>query len=267
MKKMLLALLLLCYSAVLFSAPTVEMATQTARQTWWYFNSVLNQPSKTQYGFSVKLKNGNWLTDVKSVVEEKYQGLILTDSGLTNQMVVFLDSTDIVDWAFVDKKYLVGGFSFRLDYPPTPERKMLCSFLGAIFIFAEAVNDDFLKKSRWDLELLGYEENEKFQIEMGRDKKDLFSNRFKGGVDGFYRFLSENIVYPPFAQKIGLEGYCYIQFDVYPSGHLGDIVVLQSIGGGSKEMCEATIRKLPLLKPRKTAGLETIVLPIKLVLR
>lgn len=242
------------------------MATQTARETWWYFNSVINQPTKSQYGFSVKLINGSWLTGVKLLNTDEYHGVTLSDSGLTNHYVSFSDSSDILDWAFVDRKYLIGGFSFRLDYAPTPDRKMLCSFLGANFVFAEAVNKDFMTKSKWDLEAMGIENNEKSQIERGLEKKDLFSSRFKGGMDAFYRFLNDHIIYPPFAYKIGLEGYTYVQFDFLPSGKIDNVIVLQSIGAGSREMSEAVIRKLPPLKPRKRASVETILLPIKLVL-
>lgn len=53
--------------------------------------------------------------------------------------------------------------------------------------------------------------------------------QFKGGVEGFARFLSRNIKYPEDALKAGVQGKVILEFVVEKDGSLSDINVIKSV--------------------------------------
>ncbi len=230
-----------------------EMATQTARQTWWYFRQVIDDPNKNQHGFSAKMLNNQWITNISINEIGEYSGLMLTDSGLTAE-VKFKDSSEFVDWAFVEGKILIGGFSFRIK-EKTIKVELLTDFFRVKFINGNCVTLDFLERSK------------RREDPIGLDYSVAFLNRrYYGGSAGFYHYLSQNMAYPSFAQKIGLVGYCYVSFVVLPNGSVKDIIIEQSIGGGTAEECYRLIADISNFKPNDKDVTARFTLPIKLLL-
>ncbi len=232
-----------------------EMATQTARQTWWYFRQVIDDPNKNQHGFSAKMLNNQWITNITINEIGEYSGLVLTDSGLTAE-VKFKDSSEIVDWAFVEGKILIGGFSFRIK-EKTIKVELLTDFFRVKFINENCVTLDFLERSKW------VESIDSTDININND---FFKQRYYGGKASFYRYLAQNMEYPSFARKIGLIGYCYVSFTVLSNGYIKDIIVEQSIGGGTADECYRLIENINQFKKSDTNGNFRFTLPIKLVL-
>lgn len=74
--------------------------------------------------------------------------------------------------------------------------------------------------------------------------------QFKGGMDGFYRFLSENLRYPDDMMKHNIQGKVYISLTIERDGSLTDIRSEKDIGFGS---ADEAIRVLKL-SPKWEAG-------------
>lgn len=61
------------------------------------------------------------------------------------------------------------------------------------------------------------------------------SPEYKGGLKGFYSFLKRNMRYPKLAQRKGIEGRVFIQFNVEKDGSLTGFKVVKGVGGGCDE--------------------------------
>jgi hypothetical protein len=236
-------------------AYTKELALQTARETWWYFKQVINKPNSNQTKFSVKIIGNKWITDVKWVADVGYSGKQLLEDGILGDEEIIKDSLSIIDWAFVENKQIIGAFSYRIG-PHGEDKKDITSLLGARLVNYQAVGDDFLNRSkRPGSNIVG-------------DSTSLvfLNNRFDGGVAGFYKYLSSTISYPPFAREIGLQGYCYVSFTVSPAGLIEDVLIEQTIGGGSYFECQNVMNQMPDFKSNDISSKTRFTLPIKLVL-
>lgn len=69
---------------------------------------------------------------------------------------------------------------------------------------------------------------------------------FKGGESEMYKFIGENLAYPPMAFENDIEGKVMIQFVVMPDGSLKDIQILGSkkLGWGCEEAAIAVVKKM-----------------------
>jgi TonB family protein len=77
---------------------------------------------------------------------------------------------------------------------------------------------------------------------------------FSGGVGGFIKFLSDNIAYPSFAKRHGIQGSVIISFVAEKDGTLVDVKVEKGIGGGCDEEAVRVIKLCPLWKPGMVDG-------------
>jgi protein TonB len=92
---------------------------------------------------------------------------------------------------------------------------------------------------------------------------------FPGGELELYKFLEENIKYPPMARESGISGKV-IKFVVNKDGKISDIALLRGIGGGCDEEALRVVKKMPLWKPGKQNGVPVPVwftLPINFILK
>lgn len=236
-------------------AYTEQMAIQTARETWWYFKMVVDNPNANQASFSVKTVENVWVTKVKRIDSDAFSGVQMLEEGVLGSEVVIKDSASILDWAFVEDDVVVGAFSYRVP-PIVGKRKNVITFLNAKVKYYRAVGDDFFTRSkRKDVNVLGDTTSIRF-----------LNMRFEGGYVGFYQYLSNTIRYPLFAREISLQGYCYVSFAVSPTGEIEDILIKQTIGGGSYEECLNVMVNMPAFKPDPVDTKTMFTLPIKLVL-
>ncbi len=77
---------------------------------------------------------------------------------------------------------------------------------------------------------------------------------FPGGVEAMYKFLQENIKYPPLALENGIEGRVYVTFVVEEDGTITEPRVLRDIGGGCGREAIRVVKLMPKWKPGKQSG-------------
>jgi len=75
-----------------------------------------------------------------------------------------------------------------------------------------------------------------------------------GGMPAFYKYLVENMKYPPQARRLGVEGKVLLQFVVDKSGNISDVKVLKGIGAGCDEEAARVMQKAPSWSPGKQRG-------------
>ncbi|MEX2513996.1 MAG: M56 family metallopeptidase [Cyclobacteriaceae bacterium] len=81
----------------------------------------------------------------------------------------------------------------------------------------------------------------------------------QGGMEGWNKYLSENLVYPASAKEKGVEGTVYLSFTVTKTGELRDVNILRGIGGGADEAAMKVIRNSPKWNPGRQRGQEVAV--------
>jgi len=89
---------------------------------------------------------------------------------------------------------------------------------------------------------------------------------FPGGYPAMYKFLSNNIKYPPMAKHANVQGKVYVQFVVETDGSITDVKVLRGIGSGCDKEAVRVVKMMPKWKPGKQQGRNVRVsfkLPVK----
>jgi periplasmic protein TonB len=75
-----------------------------------------------------------------------------------------------------------------------------------------------------------------------------------GGMTSFYKYLVDNMKYPPQARRLGIEGKVTVSFVVDKSGAISDVMVLKGIGSGCDEEAIRVMRSAPPWNPGKQRG-------------
>ena len=89
---------------------------------------------------------------------------------------------------------------------------------------------------------------------------------FPDGAKAMFKWLSDNVKYPPIARENGIEGTVYIGFVVWNDGTIQNVQVKRGIGGGCNEEAVRVVRAMPTWKPGRQNGKAVNVaftLPIK----
>lgn len=76
----------------------------------------------------------------------------------------------------------------------------------------------------------------------------------KGGFSAFYKYVSDNIKYPPQARRIGIEGRVFVEFVIGRDGILTDVKVIKGIGGFCDEEAVRIVESSPPWNPGKQRG-------------
>ena len=85
---------------------------------------------------------------------------------------------------------------------------------------------------------------------------------FPGGISGFYRYISENMIYPKSARSTGVQGKVYIEFVVTENGEVKDVRTVKGIGGGCDAEAERVMRNAPTFTPAYNDNGEPIAVRI-----
>ena len=75
-----------------------------------------------------------------------------------------------------------------------------------------------------------------------------------GGMEGWNKYLSNNLKYPTQARRMGIEGTVYVVFVVNTDGSIQDVEILRGIGGGCDEEAMRVVRAAPNWEPGKQRG-------------
>ncbi|MBK7957278.1 MAG: energy transducer TonB [Bacteroidetes bacterium] len=77
---------------------------------------------------------------------------------------------------------------------------------------------------------------------------------FPGGEEAMYKFIQNNIKYPPFALENDITGKVYMEFVIDENGEVNDVKCIRDIGGGCGKEADRVIKQLPKWKPGKQNG-------------
>lgn len=77
---------------------------------------------------------------------------------------------------------------------------------------------------------------------------------FKGGIQAFGKFLSQNLRYPPEARDNNIQGKVFLQFVIEKDGSLTEAKVIRSVGGGCDEEALRVINLSPKWSPGVQRG-------------
>ncbi|MDN3688305.1 energy transducer TonB [Cyclobacterium jeungdonense] len=75
-----------------------------------------------------------------------------------------------------------------------------------------------------------------------------------GGMEGWNKYLSNNLKYPTQARRMGIEGTVYVVFVVNTDGSIQDVDILRGIGGGCDEEAMRVVRNAPAWEPGRQRG-------------
>lgn len=75
-----------------------------------------------------------------------------------------------------------------------------------------------------------------------------------GGMQGWNKYLSNNLKYPTQARRMGIEGTVYVVFVVNTDGSIQDVDILRGIGGGCDEEAMRVVRNAPAWEPGRQRG-------------
>jgi TonB family protein len=74
-----------------------------------------------------------------------------------------------------------------------------------------------------------------------------------GGIEAFYKFIGQELLYPEQAKSLGIEGRVFVQFIVNENGMVSEVQAVKGIGGGCDKEAERVI-KLSKWTPGKQNG-------------
>ena len=77
---------------------------------------------------------------------------------------------------------------------------------------------------------------------------------FPGGIEALYKYIGENIKYPPTARQSSIEGKVYVTFVVEKDGSIANAKVLRDIGGGCGQEALRVVKSMPNWKPGRQHG-------------
>ena len=77
---------------------------------------------------------------------------------------------------------------------------------------------------------------------------------FPGGMAKLADYLSKNIKYPQMARESGIQGRVFVNFVVEPDGHVSNVNVMRSLGGGCDEEAMRVVKAMPKWKAGKQRG-------------
>lgn len=77
---------------------------------------------------------------------------------------------------------------------------------------------------------------------------------FKGGMDAFYKYLSEEIKYPRKEQQRNIDGRVYLTFVIEKDGSLTDIKILKGVSEGLDQEAIRVLKAAPAWNPGKQRG-------------
>ncbi len=76
----------------------------------------------------------------------------------------------------------------------------------------------------------------------------------QGGMEGWNKYLQNNLKYPTQARRMGIEGTVYVVFVVNTDGSIQDVEILRGIGGGADEEAMRVVQNAPKWEPGKQRG-------------
>src|SRR5690606_742096 len=77
---------------------------------------------------------------------------------------------------------------------------------------------------------------------------------YPGGMDRFYKYIQENLRYPPMAQDNNIQGKVYVSFTIDKDGSIVDVKVDRKLGYGTDEEAVRVIKAMRRWNPGMQNG-------------
>ncbi|MDL2223357.1 energy transducer TonB [Bacteroidales bacterium OttesenSCG-928-M11] len=94
--------------------------------------------------------------------------------------------------------------------------------------------------------------------------------RYPDGDAALYKWLNDNMVYPPIAVERGTQGTVVLKFVVLPNGSVGDVVIVRGVDKDLDKEAQRVVKKLPKFIPGRQNGQAVSVwftLPVRFQLK
>lgn len=92
----------------------------------------------------------------------------------------------------------------------------------------------------------------------------------EGGIETFYGYVAENMIYPAMALRLNVSGVVFVRFVVEKDGSITDVKVVKGIGAACDEEAVRVVSGAPAWHPGKQRGRPVRVymtVPIRFVLK
>ncbi len=142
--------------------------------------------------------------------------------------------------------------------PPPPPKKKVIEELTVVDddtdldeeldIDTEADEETMIDQT--DINLMEEEEEEEPEIFMVVEQMP----EFPGGQRALFKYISENINYPPIAKENGIQGKVFIQFVVGKTGTITNVNVLRGVDPSLDKEAVRVVKSMPKWKPGKQRG-------------
>lgn len=206
---------------------------------------------------SIGQKTGEWIStyeDGKIFSKCNYNGNVKLDGKLTLDPTVKPTITFLKESEFSGKKVLFSGEqvyyykngNIMLKYNYDDNGKLI-----EYQEYDENGNSKTIKKSnsvvQTETNSMPIGSSNKFDISQ---TDEVFSTveqmpSFPGGVNNLYKFLRENIQYPPYCRESDIQGKVFISFIVNKDGSLSDIQVQKSVYKALDDEALRIVRSMP----------------------
>lgn len=80
------------------------------------------------------------------------------------------------------------------------------------------------------------------------------SAEYVGGMSAFYKWLAKNMLYPPSARRMGLEGKVFVEFIIEPDGSITNVSVKRGFDGACDREAVRVTSIMPKWKPGTQNG-------------
>ncbi len=142
--------------------------------------------------------------------------------------------------------------------PPPPPKKKVIEELTVVDddteldeeldIDTEADEETMIEQT--DIQLMEEEEEEEPEIFMVVEQMP----EFPGGQRELFKYISQNIQYPPIAKENGIQGKVFIQFVVGKTGAITNVTVLRGVDPSLDKEAVRVVKSMPKWKPGKQRG-------------
>jgi TonB family protein len=114
---------------------------------------------------------------------------------------------------------------------------------GAGFFQVHVDTSDYMifEKSFYDAGLVKVPSTDAAQFAMNKKVEPEYSE----GVNGFYKFLGKNAIYPAHARRTGTEGRVYISFVVDSLGQISNVKIIKDVGYDCGDELVKLLKRIP----------------------
>jgi len=159
--------------------------------------------------------------------------------------------------------------------PPPPPPPIIEEVEDEEEVEEEPVIEDVEVEEETEVEIIEDTGDEEEEVEEEVEEPEIFTiveqmPSFPGGEEALFKFLGNNIKYPPIAKENGIEGMVYVSFVVMEDGSIQSAKVVRDIGGGCGKEAMRVVKKMPKWTPGKQRGKNVRVqynLPVRFQLR